>query len=243
MPSTGFATLATSANVTVIPADFDGDGRTDLALTGGSLYTTMPMAFSNGDGTFAVSNNSLASFPVWASSPDVQVHAGDFNADGRADLALTGVLGWSTLPVAFSTGRGTFNVTNQYVGDFQGWARSSGAKIRAADFNGDGRTDLAITGVQSWRTMPVARSLGDGRWAVSNPAATGFPDWSAVAGTTLVLGDFNRSRWFDLALTGGAGWTTLPIAFSGPPGEFSVINMLHPAIVPFEQWRVRLEYR
>jgi Zn-dependent metalloprotease len=46
----------------------------------------------------------------------------DFNRDGRSDVALTGVVGWNTLPVAFSNGNGTFSVTNTYVGDFASWA-------------------------------------------------------------------------------------------------------------------------
>jgi hypothetical protein len=40
------------------------------------------------------------------------VSTGDFNGDGKADLALTGGAGWTTIPVAFSRGDGNFNVAN-----------------------------------------------------------------------------------------------------------------------------------
>jgi hypothetical protein len=49
---------------------------------------------------------------------------GDFNGDGRADIALVrGMPGWNTIPVAFSNGDGTFTVTNQNAGDFATWAQ------------------------------------------------------------------------------------------------------------------------
>ena len=43
---------------------------------------------------------------------------GDYDNDGLADIALTGGVGWNTLPVAFSNGDGTFHVTNEYIGSF-----------------------------------------------------------------------------------------------------------------------------
>jgi hypothetical protein len=39
------------------------------------------------------------------------VVTGDFNGDGKTDLALTGVPEWDSIPVAFSTGGGQFNST------------------------------------------------------------------------------------------------------------------------------------
>jgi hypothetical protein len=47
---------------------------------------------------------------------------GDFNGDGQTDIALTGPSGWNTLPVAFSNGNGSFNVTNTFIGEFASWA-------------------------------------------------------------------------------------------------------------------------
>src|SRR5262249_10727771 len=38
---------------------------------------------------------------------------GDFNGDGRTDIALTQVAGWNSLPVAFSYRNGSFKVINQ----------------------------------------------------------------------------------------------------------------------------------
>jgi hypothetical protein len=228
-----FGAWATTANVKVVGGDFNGDGLTDLALTGVLGWQSIPVAFSNGNGSFNVTNNFHFNFAVWASTTGVQVLSGDFNADGRADLALVGGAGWNTAPIAFSLGTGAFNVTNNLVGDFSNWSRSVGAKVRAADFDGDGRTDLAITGPSGWATVPVARSQGNGAWSVTNSGVVNFPSWSAVPGVKLILGDFDRNRKFDLGLTGGAGWASLPVAFSSSPGNFVVTNF---GISSFAAW-------
>ena len=40
-------------------------------------------------------------FANWAQAPGAVAVAGDFNGDGRGDVALVGPGGWSTVPVAF----------------------------------------------------------------------------------------------------------------------------------------------
>jgi hypothetical protein len=227
-----FATRAVGADVKAISGDFDGDGRSDIALTGGTELTSLPIAFSNGDGTFGITDFGISGFGFWATEAGVQIHAGDFNADGRTDLALTGVP-WDSVPVALSSGAGWFTVTNHYAGDFATRARSAGATVRSADFNGDGRTDLVIAGVAGWNSIPVAQSVGDGTWTTGNRPGAGFADWSSAPGVSILLGDFDRNRSFDLALTGGAGWTTLPVAFSASPSSFNVSNV---TINSFSQW-------
>ena len=54
------------------------------------------------DGSFSVTNKAVPNFPVWAREAGYQVVAGDFNGDGRSDLALSGAQSATTIPVAFS---------------------------------------------------------------------------------------------------------------------------------------------
>src|SRR5690606_29504678 len=103
----------------------------------------IPLALSNGNGTFTIKNSSLGNFPSWAAGPGVKAIPGDFNGDGRGDIALVGGAGWSTIPMALSNGDGTFMVTNSSVNLFPAWATTAGARAVGGDFDGDGREDIA----------------------------------------------------------------------------------------------------
>ena len=219
-----------SQGATKVSGDFNGDGRTDIALTGPRGWTGMPVAFANGDGSWTVRNNWTPTFAAWASQ-GAAVLTGDFNGDGRADMALTGVRGWTGMPVAFSNGDGTFTVVNNYVPEFAGWA-TSGAKPIVADFNGDRRADVALTGGWGWITLPVAFSNGDGNFTVTNGVMANFPGWAA-SGATKIVGDFNGDGRADIALTGVAGWASIPVAFSNGDGYFTVTNA---GVASFPLW-------
>ncbi|WP_405060163.1 VCBS repeat-containing protein [Kribbella sp. NBC_01505] len=219
-----FAYWAGGPGVKIINEDFNGDGRTDLALTGAAGWTTVPVAMSNGDGTFTVHNSPVSQFPGWAAAPNATVTAGDFNNDGRTDLALTGAAGWTTVPVAMSNGDGTFTVHNSPVSQFPGWAAAPNATVTAGDFNNDGRTDLALTGAAGWTTIPVAMSNGNGTFTVQNNPAGQFPYWASGARTKVTAGDFNNDGRTDLALTGAPEFVTIPVAMSNGNGTFTVQN-------------------
>ena len=176
--------------VALLVANVAGAGATDLAAVGVAGWNTLPVAFSNGDGTFKATNFGVFSFPGWAATPGVQVVTGDFNGDGKTDLALVGVAGWNTIPVAFSNGDGTFRVTNFGVFSFPGWAATPGAKVVTGDFNHDGKTDLAAVGVAGWNTIPVAFSNGDGTFRATNFGVFTFPDCAATPGVQILTGNF-----------------------------------------------------
>lgn len=120
--------------------DFNGDRIPDLALVESSSIIINP---GLGDGTFTTG----AQFNL-ATSPS-SIIAGDFNADGILDLATTagsydqnGNLLNGTVTLSLGKGDGTFTTTSPINLGSQSVPQS----ITVADFNGDGRLDIATVG-------------------------------------------------------------------------------------------------
>jgi hypothetical protein len=203
--------------------------NSDLLLTGVPGWSSLPVAHSHGDGTFTVTNGWVGEFGIWAANPAVKRLVGDFDGNGWQDVALTGVPGWGSVPIAFSNGNGTYFVRNQPIDQFAYWASLPGVVPIVGDFNGDHLSDIALTGKSGWGSIPVALSMGPeqgfGRFLVYNEPSPSFAYWAALPGATKVAGDFNGDGLTDIALTGVAGWGSVPVAFANGFGGFAVTNM------------------
>jgi hypothetical protein len=176
----------------VITGDFNGDGKTDLALKN-QYYATTPVFFSRGNGTWDVTNNATS----WINEPYTAVITGDFNGDGKTDLALKNQY-YATTPVFFSRGNGTWDVTNNATS----WINEPYTAVITGDFNGDGKTDLALKN-QYYATTPVFFSRGDGTWDVTNNST---PAWVNNMYTKVITGDFNGDGKTDLILINLGGF-------------------------------------
>merc|ERR1712146_868507 len=97
---------------------------------------------------------------------------------------------------------GSFHVTSHGIAHFASWAQTRGAKLVAADFDGDGKTDAALVGGHGWRTIPVAFSKGNGQYRVTNHGVSNFPQWAASAGAQVAAGDFNDDDKADIVAIG-----------------------------------------
>jgi Bacterial Ig-like domain (group 3)/FG-GAP-like repeat/FG-GAP repeat len=121
----------------VAVVDLNGDGKLDLlavnqGATVGPSNGTVGVLLGNGDGTF----QPVMANPTTGVSVDyfAQVAIGDFNGDGRLDVAC---------------GAGDFLLLGNGDGTFQAPQSLGfeGTGIATGDFNGDGRPDLAVGGV------------------------------------------------------------------------------------------------
>jgi len=230
---THFASWCASGGAKIVSGDFNGDGKGDVACTGVHGWRTIPTAFGNGHGSYSVTNHGVHHFPQWMTSAGVQMVAGDFDGDGKTDILGMGPRGWATSPVARSLGNGQYHVTNHRITHMASWATTPGVKLLAADFNGDGKCDIALAGGRGWGSLPVAFSHGNMAFGTVNHGITHFATWCASSGAKIVAGDFNGDRKADVACTGVHGWRTIPTAFGRGNGQFSVTNH---GVHHFPQW-------
>src|SRR5437588_662056 len=115
----------------VVRADFNGDGRLDLA-TANQGANTVSVLLGNGNGTFQPAQTSATG------AGPASVAVGDFNADGKLDLA-TANQGDNTVSVLLGNGNGTFQApSNISIG-------SPPTSVAVGDFNADGKLDLGVT--------------------------------------------------------------------------------------------------
>ena len=132
--------LASGTYTSFVEADFDANGTQDLAAL--NQNGQLVMMFNNGKGSFTQQTVTLDTPPSGYTTVGLEV--GDFNGDGRPDLAWAEELnevsyGPSPIMSALNTAKGVFSVKKQ-VG------QSSGGfpHITAADLDLDGKTDLII---------------------------------------------------------------------------------------------------
>lgn len=197
---------ASFANAFALPinvvgaADFNADGNLDLAIVNGVGYQSL-VALGYGDGAF----NTAGDLPDDTGGFSVGAVAGDFNGDGKLDVivANSGVTAGggqgSGVTVWLGNGDGTFTLANSSpiaLGQ-------SLSAIVTADFNGDGKLDLAVTD-SGGNAVIILLGNGDGTF--------GTPSTIPVGNTpiAIVVGDFDGDGKLDLAVANeGDGTITL----------------------------------
>ena len=173
----------------VATADFDADGRTDLAVSNFGSNTVTILLRRAGGGFEEEAGSPFAAGPAPHS-----VLAGDFDADGRPDLALPDYGGGAVTVLLRQAGGGFREETGSP------FAVGSGpTQLAAADFDADGRLDLAATNLVSDDvTILLRQAAGGFAPEAGSPVRVGTDPVSPA------VGDFNADALPDLAVTNEA---------------------------------------
>jgi hypothetical protein len=181
LPSEQYTALATG--------DFDGNGTTDLVAL--DQHGHVLLLFNDGKGNFTQQR-------IWEDQGlpsgylDQDLVVGDFNADGRPDIAWveqSSPNSQVTIWTALNTGNGTFTAPAQL-----GTLPAGYGYIRGADLDLDGKTDLIgwTTQISQYTMTPlpvtVYYSNGDGTFTADTIANTVVSD----VGVSDINGDGNR---------------------------------------------------
>jgi len=185
------ASRAVPDPVAVVVADFDGDGKPDLAVANRAI-SRVSVLLGNGDGTFRAAVDYGAA-SVSDAGP-VSLAVGDFDGDAKLDLAVLNHSA-SKLSVLLGKGDGTFRTA---VDNDSGAVGARGPiSMAAGDFNGDGKPDLAAV---NHHTDKLSVLLGKGD--ATFQAAVDYQAGAAVLSgpVAVAVGDFNGDGKPDLAV-------------------------------------------
>ena len=169
--------------------DFNSDGNLDAAMISsffGGPPLNRPIYLNDGSGNFAPAGGDDTKF---LTTNATQLAVGDFNRDGKSDLAL---VDGGEIQIRLGTGGKNFKAPVSYS------AAGHPVSIAVRDLNGDGKKDLVAVN-QPNDSISVLLGRGDGTFnaAKSYPVADGpfqvtFADFNRDGKVDLVVADANQ---------------------------------------------------
>ena len=204
--------------------DFNGDGKLDLAT---SNAWDLNVLLGNGNGTF----QAPTPLSVEPGATPAGVAVGDFNADGKLDLAAASNVyypGWGyyygypghysgRFNLLLGTGTGSFAAATTTPLGNSNMVNS----VAAADFNGDGKLDVATADNGYWwgGAHPIV-AFGNGTGGLGtvthlNPSSNGSPQSVAAGdlngdGKADLIGVNSYENTVDVLLANGTGGFAAP---------------------------------
>jgi hypothetical protein len=214
----------TSQSINVVTADFNRDGKLDIATIGENEPGTVSVFLGNGDGTF----ETAVSYSTGQEPSSVA--AGDFNGDGKIDLVVTNFRD-STVSILLGNGDGTFQPHVDYA---TGVYPDS---VMCGDLNGDGKLDVVVTnfygtfGPPYYPSISILLGNGDGSLQphvdyidlLTNPYAINIGDFNADGKLDVVMAtDTYATNGAAVYLGNGDGTFQSPVGYETASSSISV---------------------
>lgn len=203
-----YSTVANPAGFTI--GDLNGDGYPDLAVAGqdASGNGIVSVLLGSSAGTFGPHTDWITSGQICTETcgPPTAVTIGDFNNDGKQDLAVNDGLAGGIF-VLLGNGDGSFQEPAVHSGYAASPFGGLTAALVAGDFNGDGKLDLAESIGSPYRGFPdllVFIGPGDGTFQLPVELSVGTIDQYSSA-TAIVSADLNGDKFLDLVLATNEG--------------------------------------
>ena len=211
----GPSSLALPAHVEALAVDFNKDGKLDLALATEGPFARV--ALGNGLGGFG----AAISLPIgsgWAR----YIGAGDFNSDNNLDLVAVGQT--DGMSVFFGDGAGNFGSATSTSFGFEALT------VAVADFSGDGKPDVAVTGHQTG-TVAILVGNGGGGFSAPNVFRTATTSNSPIQ---IATGDFDGDSKLDFATVNSSVLlATASIQFGDGTGKLRTATALQLGSSPY----------
>ena len=178
---------------TVIAGDIDGDGNQDL-LTANRDSNNISILRSNtlnGSISFEYQNNLACTFNPYTATLT------DFDGDGKLDIAAATYNGFSVFHNTSTPGNISFDARQDYTSNIMGFFRD----ISCADFDGDGKPDIAL-GASGSYIVSVFRNTSSGSISFESPVGLSSFSPNAILGSFCVRAiDMDGDTKPDIAFT------------------------------------------
>jgi hypothetical protein len=191
----------------VYAGDFNGDGKDDILVHSGNAIHIYRSNGSQLDVVFSAVERVPGS---WQFTPGDRFFVGDFNGDGKDEVAVFNGTNWvmEYLGLLVDDGANGLKLIARYDNSMPGWDFTPGDRFYVADFNGDGKKDLFVFNGSNWAIPYVGmlRSTGTG-FALAKRYDANMPGWEMRPRDRHVVGDFSGDGKEDLWVFNGSNWS------------------------------------
>jgi len=221
--------------------DFNGDGKDDLLIHNGNSITIYRSDGAKLDLIFSAVERVPGS---WQFKPNDQFYIGDFNGDGKDEVAVYNSVDWvmEYLGLLADDGNNGLRLVARYDDLIPGWQFQKTDRFYVADFSGDGKKDLFVFNGSDWSMPYVGMLLSNGSsFSVVQRYDANMPGWEMKPQDSHYVGDFNGDGKEDLWIFNGSNWSYPYLGMLRSNGSTLSMSKRYDANMP--GWQMRSEDR